>query len=93
MTGQHTGSNSHFGTITLWERLSSREKSWQDATLTAFWSKADVIMRIAGTQAFWLRASALGDIMFRHLTGSLGSFQGFRVTNGGHIPLRLRAFV
>ncbi len=41
-------SNSHFGIITLCERFSSREKSWQDATLTAFWKKTDVIMRIAG---------------------------------------------
>jgi len=27
-------SNFHFGKMALWERLPSREKSWQDATLT-----------------------------------------------------------
>jgi len=31
--------NSHFEPFSLWERLSSREKSWQDATHTAFWDK------------------------------------------------------
>ena len=41
-------SNSHFGMITLWELLSSPAVAgWQDAALTAFWNKTDVIIRIA----------------------------------------------
>jgi len=55
--------NSHFGMISLWERLSSREKSWQDATLTAFWNKTDVIMRIADSETFVLTHSMLCKIL------------------------------
>ena len=47
-------SNSHFGMIALWERLSCREKSWQDATHTAFYDKAGSIMRIAEKKFFEL---------------------------------------
>ena len=49
--------------ISLWERLSSREKSWQDATLTAFWNKTDVIMRIADSETFVLTHSMLCKIL------------------------------
>jgi len=45
--GHHAFSNSHFGTMTLWERLSSPKKSLQDATHTVWCLQGRFMMRIA----------------------------------------------
>jgi hypothetical protein len=38
--------NSHFEKMSLWERLSSREKSWQNAPCPVSGNEPDLIMRI-----------------------------------------------
>jgi hypothetical protein len=38
--------NSHFEKMSLWERLSSREKPWQNASCPISGNELDLIMRI-----------------------------------------------